>query len=530
MTTEVQVPRASQRQINGARLRKVGAVLFWIGLPGSSLAIFTRLFLPEWTPVVVSMGMAAIAFLGVSLMRRGRKLMAFSGDVLLQDDPRPPVVYLRPFAADARGADVVSSWPLLRFGYFTEEEQLAMVLNEVGPFVAIGDPRESLPALGAARIYTTDEEWQRKVADLLSRAALVILQAGTSEGFWWELRRVRESIKPERLLLLIPTRTAVYDEFRARAAEVLPHPLPDVPRGARLTGHIRAIIAFEPDWRAWALPVVRSFARSPFTMAYRSRFKLTLKPIFERLELPWSAPPIARQRMAALVISIVLAAFFGLLWLAFTLPGSLYADTRAPPALDLVPPVTERPAYDLALERFLARTAELPEARAAFSGVHDADAARALGGKLSMKGLARLSDDMLLRRTALLHRLFEQAHTPACAALLRGGSMQEFEQPFRQLSAEELEQWFDLIFEATVAELRQTPPPRQLPPAQRERDFQELFGQFTAEDARWLRSMLENPHGGTEEEACRAGRMLYAGWAGLPLPSRAALARWLVTP
>jgi hypothetical protein len=300
-------------------------LLFWIGLPAFLVTFAARSELPAPVLLPLMLVLNAVAFIGIAVMHRGRKLMAAIGDQILAEDSRPPVVYLRPFAADHLGSGAVSSWPLLKFGYFTDEEQLATVMNELGPFVAIGDPRESLPDLGAARIYVRDGQWQQRVEDLLSNAGLVILRAGTSEGFWWEFQKVRAFVRPERLLLLISSGDSSYDEFRKRAAEILPHLLPDLRggRGKRLLGHVQAAIVFDANWQAQVLPTVRSFARSSFTAPHVARLKLTLKPIYQRLAVPWSAPPLAIRKLAVLAICGIVGALAALLWLALELPQYL---------------------------------------------------------------------------------------------------------------------------------------------------------------------------------------------------------------
>jgi len=184
-----------------------------------------------------------VTFIGIAIMRRGRKLLATSGDARLAADTRKPVVYLRSFAADSLGAGVISSWPLLKFGYLTHEEQLAAVMNELGPFVAIGDPREALPDLGADRIYVREGDWQKRVQELLKDACLVVLRAATTDNFWWEFQTVKAHVAPERVLLLVSATGASYEAFRSRAAEILPSALPELGRRKRL-GHLRAIIAF----------------------------------------------------------------------------------------------------------------------------------------------------------------------------------------------------------------------------------------------------------------------------------------------
>jgi hypothetical protein len=42
------------------------------------------------------------------------------------------------------------------------------------------DPTEELPALGAARMYSADEDWQIAVDHVSARAGIVLLQTGES--------------------------------------------------------------------------------------------------------------------------------------------------------------------------------------------------------------------------------------------------------------------------------------------------------------------------------------------------------------
>src|SRR5262249_7211842 len=95
-------------------------------------------------------------------------------------------------------------------------------------------PAEELPELGAARMYVADEDWQTVVADLLSRARTVVLQAGETQGLRWEVERVGQAMKPEQVLLFVPVRLgnsngpeASYSRFREWARASLPADLPE---------------------------------------------------------------------------------------------------------------------------------------------------------------------------------------------------------------------------------------------------------------------------------------------------------------
>ena len=78
---------------------------------------------------------------------------------IYDNDKRPPVLYLRNFRSDRSAAKGKMNWAF-RISMFggninlnTEEEQIAEVMQNYGPFIGIGKPGELLPRLGAGRIY-----------------------------------------------------------------------------------------------------------------------------------------------------------------------------------------------------------------------------------------------------------------------------------------------------------------------------------------------------------------------------------------
>ena len=126
---------------------------------------------------------------------------------------------------------------------------MARTLRKVGPFVAVGDPTEELPLLGAARVYAADEEWQMTVDELTARAGVVLLQTGESEGLAWEVDHVVGLGAPERVILALPlagkrkerSRPERYDAFRRRFGDVFPRRLPES------IGHCQ-FAYFDSDW------------------------------------------------------------------------------------------------------------------------------------------------------------------------------------------------------------------------------------------------------------------------------------------
>jgi hypothetical protein len=119
----------------------------------------------------------------------------------------------------------------------------------IGPFVAVGDPTERLPPLGAARMYAADEDWQAAVGELIGRAAVVLLRAGEGDGFAWEVRHLTERCAAERVILSLPldakrsehSRQERYDAFRSQFGHHFPRPLPEA------IGYCQ-FAYFEADW------------------------------------------------------------------------------------------------------------------------------------------------------------------------------------------------------------------------------------------------------------------------------------------
>jgi hypothetical protein len=96
------------------------------------------------------------------------------------------------------------------------------IVGTLGPFVAIGRPGEVLPHSGAARLYVGEGDWHERVRKLLSLAGLVILRAGDTSGLWWEVEESAKTVRPERLVFLVPLKQREYDDFRRKAENYLP--------------------------------------------------------------------------------------------------------------------------------------------------------------------------------------------------------------------------------------------------------------------------------------------------------------------
>lgn len=113
-------------------------------------------------------------------------------------DRRPPVLLLRSFADDR----IAVAASLLAADTF--EEVVEACLARYGPVIAVGEPGEEAPPTGASRTYLPHESWRQTVARLIGEARLVVLIAGTSSGFGWELREVVRRDVLDKTLILFP--------------------------------------------------------------------------------------------------------------------------------------------------------------------------------------------------------------------------------------------------------------------------------------------------------------------------------------
>jgi hypothetical protein len=234
------------------------------------------------------------------------------------EDPRRPVLYLRPFRDDPAGARQLDSMGGLVFYVFparSEEDLFARAFAKVGSLVAIGDPGEPLRQVGAARIQVRGESWQQVVSELMGRARLVVLRCGEGQGFWWEVELALRTLEPEQVLLLIPFDREGYERFRGRAQQYVPAALPRFPESVheRLRGTAWGALYLRSDRQPeWAI-----FATNPAPGAYEFYVQMLsqLWPMAKRLGVSFarwrllpSSPRHVAIRAAAVIGFLIVAA------------------------------------------------------------------------------------------------------------------------------------------------------------------------------------------------------------------------------
>lgn len=317
----------------GHRPRKLAAAA-WFGLAFLLLAIVTTAgWLSLWWVGIdqftlghlggLMLGCALLTLASVKCFVHAKRLRSPNALEILASEHRPPVVYFRPFRADVKAKP-------RGLRTTTEEEAIAYAVNDIGPLIAIGTPEETLPSLGAARMYVDNEKWREAALDLLGRAAVVVMRIGSTPGFWWEFETVMQRVKPEKLVLLIPRDQALYEEFRLASHKLMPTPLP------ALTGwdhdwiarkwpsnRLKAVILFDSKWAAtvvdvqtlW-LPFLRRSGRKGMAPVLR----MALRPVYQNAGLRWTGPPINWEIVFALgfaVVSFVALVVIMIVWLRY---------------------------------------------------------------------------------------------------------------------------------------------------------------------------------------------------------------------
>ena len=212
-------------------------------------------------------------------------------------DSRAHVLYLRSFQTDPS-----TTLKKLAAGGTTEEEQLADVLRPFGSLVAIGQPGESLPMPGAARIYATDAEWQSVVLDRMQSAPLVVIRAGKGTGLLWEFEQVFSLLPPAKILVFVMNITKrEYTAFARQMKADFQLALPDIGTYGVLRTAIDVrenpskvlpgFISFSDDWTPMFLPLPSTIIRLGYN-DFRKSFNTALQPVFERHGVAWQ--PLSR--------------------------------------------------------------------------------------------------------------------------------------------------------------------------------------------------------------------------------------------
>ena len=148
--------------------------------------------------------MAMLLAMGALLTRR-RRVLAKGADIVLVDDGRAPVLFLRSFKDDTiKLKQRQELFGLMGLQKIRFEETLADMVGQYGPLLAVGEPSEGLPQLGAARAYLADDAWQSQVQRWIGESRMIAMLCGPTRWVHWEMQNIVAAQRLSALLLFLP--------------------------------------------------------------------------------------------------------------------------------------------------------------------------------------------------------------------------------------------------------------------------------------------------------------------------------------
>ncbi|RZL86245.1 MAG: hypothetical protein EOP82_30565 [Variovorax sp.] len=175
--------------------------------PGIILAVAFTIVGPAITLAIGRLFFALSRRLRSLALRRSLK----TATELRRDDLRPPILFLRSFRDDQVSlSEAPLPFALRFFDPGVEAQTLeALVIRSmapIGPVIAIGNPADTLPPLGAARSYLENEDWQGVIRFLIAEARIVVISLDDTPGVQWELREIAAQDALRKTLAILPPR------------------------------------------------------------------------------------------------------------------------------------------------------------------------------------------------------------------------------------------------------------------------------------------------------------------------------------
>ncbi|MEV6231199.1 hypothetical protein AB0L88_25405 [Saccharopolyspora shandongensis] len=300
----------------------LGALVFLIIVISGPLYddLVSKAGLPLWVHPLIAVAIVVLTLLlcGASavLLKQGKRHRHRIIPSFEELTGKRYLLYLRPFTVDPAMAlppDEAPGWssrsPFELPG--THEEFLVRQFRGLGRIVAIGQPGERLPRLGAERGYLPADNWQDTASRLIQGAHAVIMTAAPGPGTMWEFTEALHATAPTRLLLLVyedkvyhAFREGVGQEYVTRSsAETdinwppLPQ-LPDIPpaphtKGLRWDFPLAGILSFDHQWRPQFTRFPPTVPRLRHVWTIRRLVRRELKPVLDPISRLPPAPPLA---------------------------------------------------------------------------------------------------------------------------------------------------------------------------------------------------------------------------------------------
>jgi hypothetical protein len=279
---------------------RIGLTLLYFGEATLNAGIVSLVMLPVFmfSPAqdpsqregeVIAVAVLAALFL-LNLFRAGR-IIDWLADrraaKIYQDvrdwDARAPILFLRAFDQDdAKLPALTRDW-FVKFpsgvgSPRTPDEILLEHASPYGPVIAIGDPRDPTPPLGAARIFAPGQglAWQDIVKALVAASKAIVMCPKDTEGVKWELETIASMGARARTIYLANPELPAETNDRLFARLAPDGAAPAIPQGQ---APVAAFVDPKLGWR------VLTTSKPPCLQTYVIALNMALRAMFGEAKL-----------------------------------------------------------------------------------------------------------------------------------------------------------------------------------------------------------------------------------------------------
>lgn len=161
-------------------------------------------------------------FFGFLLVWLGRQYRAREKSIekIWATSKQKPILYLRSFLNDKESS--ISTRGGLILPDATLEMRIRSATKRLGPLIAIGDPKEDMPTIGAVRSYYEHDDWQQRFKQYAKDAQLIILSIGLTESVMWELNELLRMKLEDKLVLHVKLPQQEWENFLVKFSSNYP--------------------------------------------------------------------------------------------------------------------------------------------------------------------------------------------------------------------------------------------------------------------------------------------------------------------
>ncbi|MDO9311894.1 MAG: hypothetical protein Q7T85_09380, partial [Nitrosomonas sp.] len=129
----------------------------------------------------------------------------------------------------------------------------------------------------------------------MREAKLVVLRPGRTSGIWWEISHAMKTVRPERIVIVIPFSSSEYSVFIEEFKNACGVTLPDCLSDSEEFFGVAGFVYFDSDGTPNLSSVQGGFMKAlrGLTEHLIPYLAAALKPVLQRLDPRWRAPPVS---------------------------------------------------------------------------------------------------------------------------------------------------------------------------------------------------------------------------------------------